>query len=103
MIEQWNELKETIIELRDNDGTANQQQICKFLANYMDILEKQMKTQEYESLSDKEQRIFLSAMTREEKVCKEIDWKYPNREPYEESLMSICRSIERKVKKALWR
>lgn len=42
MIEQWKELKETIIELRDNDGTGIQQDVCKFLANYMDVLEKQM-------------------------------------------------------------
>ena len=42
MTEQWQELKETIIELRDNDGTGTQQEVCKFLANLMDILEKQM-------------------------------------------------------------
>lgn len=42
MTEQWQELKKTIIELRDNDGTGTQQEICKFLANLMDILEKQM-------------------------------------------------------------
>lgn len=42
MIEQWTELKETIIELRDNDGTATQQEVCKFLANYMGMLERQM-------------------------------------------------------------
>lgn len=42
MIDQWNELKETIIELRDNDGTATQQEVCKFLANYMGVLERQM-------------------------------------------------------------
>ena len=42
MIEQWQELKDTIIELRDNDGTGTQQEVCKFLVNYMDILEKQM-------------------------------------------------------------
>jgi len=42
MIEQWQELKETITEMRDNDGTGTQQEVCKFLANYMDILEKQM-------------------------------------------------------------
>ena len=40
VVEQWRELKETIIELRDNDGTGTQQEICKFLANYMDVLEK---------------------------------------------------------------
>lgn len=42
MTEQWQELKETIIEMRDNGGTGTQQEVCKFLANYMEILEKQM-------------------------------------------------------------
>ena len=46
MIEQWQELKETIIELRDNDGTGTQQEVCKFLVNYMGVLEKQMVEQE---------------------------------------------------------
>ena len=42
MTDQWQELKETIIELRDGDGTGTQQEVCKFLVNYMGILEKQM-------------------------------------------------------------
>ena len=42
MTEQWQELKETIIELRDNDGTGTQQEVCTFLVNYMDVLEKQI-------------------------------------------------------------
>lgn len=42
MTEQWQELKETITEMRDNDGTGTQQEVCKFLANLMDVLEKQM-------------------------------------------------------------
>ena len=42
MTEQWQELKETITEMRDNDGTGTQQEVCKFLTNYMEILEKQM-------------------------------------------------------------
>ena len=42
MTEQWQELKETIIEMRDNNGTGTQQEVCKFLVNYMDVLEKQM-------------------------------------------------------------
>lgn len=42
MNEQWKDLKETIIELRDNDGTGTQQEVCKFLANLMDVLEKQI-------------------------------------------------------------
>ncbi len=42
MIEQWQELKETITEMRDNNGTGTQQEVCKFLANLMDVLEKQI-------------------------------------------------------------
>ena len=42
MTEQWQELKETITEMRDNGGTGTQQDVCKFLANLMDVLEKQM-------------------------------------------------------------
>lgn len=54
-----------------------------------------------EPLTDKEQRIFLAAMAREEKVCKEVDEEM-TREPYEDSLVRVCREIERKVKGALW-
>lgn len=50
MNDQWNELKETIIELRDNNGTATQQEVCKFLVNYMNVLEKQMKKDSEERL-----------------------------------------------------
>lgn len=54
-----------------------------------------------EPLTDKEQRIFLAAMGREEKVCEEVDRNYV-REPYEDSLMRVCKEIRRKVKGALW-
>lgn len=56
-----------------------------------------------EPLTDKEQRIFLAAMEREEKVCKQVDAECRNsREPYEDSLMRVCEEIRRKVKGALW-
>ena len=54
-----------------------------------------------EPLTDKEQRIFLAAMGREEKVCEEVD-RNCVREPYEDSLMRVCKEIRRKVKGALW-
>lgn len=38
--EKWNELKETIIEMRDNGCTSL---ACKFLTNLMEILEKEGK------------------------------------------------------------
>ena len=56
-----------------------------------------------EQLTDKEQRIFLAAMGREEKVCKKVDDECRNcREPYEDSLVRTCHEITRKVKGALW-
>ena len=54
-----------------------------------------------EPLTDKEQRIFLAAIEREIKVCEEVDRNYV-REPYEDSLVSVCKEIKRKVKSALW-
>ena len=48
MKEQWQELKETIVKLRDGilefrdgDGTGTQQEVCKFLVDLMDVLENQ--------------------------------------------------------------
>ncbi len=38
--EKWNELKETIIEMLDSGGTETQNDVCKFLTNLMEILEK---------------------------------------------------------------
>ena len=56
-----------------------------------------------EQLTDKEQRIFLAAMGREEKVCKQVDEECRDcREPYEDSLVRVCHEIARKVKGALW-
>lgn len=43
MKEQWDELKEIIIEMRDNDGVATQQEACKFLVSLMEVLEKEVK------------------------------------------------------------
>ena len=63
---------------------------------------KNLPSVQSEKLTDAEQRIFLTAMGREEKVCKEIDEKNPNEEPYEDSLVYVCKEIERKVKGALW-
>ena len=62
---------------------------------------KELPSAQPEPLTDKEQRIFLAAMGREEKVCEEVDRNHV-REPYEDSLMRVCREIRRKVKGALW-
>ena len=65
------------------------------------IVEKYTASAQPEPLTDKEQRIFLAAMGREEKVCEEVDRNHV-REPYEDSLMQVCKEIRRKVKGALW-
>lgn len=48
-----------------------------------------------EFLTDKEKRILFSALTREKKICKEVD-KESYREPYEESLTSVIYGLEEK-------
>lgn len=60
MTEQWRELKETIIEMRDNDGTGTQQEVCKFLANYMEVLEKQMQQPSEDCISREEVQNLIS-------------------------------------------
>lgn len=63
---------------------------------------KALPSAELEPLTDPEQRIFLAAMGREMEVCKEFDEQYPYKEPYKDSLVRVCREIERKVKSVLW-
>ena len=59
----WQELKETITELRDSDGTLSQQEVCKFLVRYMEVLEN--------NVND------FPPMTEEEhQKCREIVEKY---------------------------
>ena len=67
-----------------------------------DALEN-VKPSQTEPLTDREQRIFLAAISREKEVCKEVDYQLSDaREPYEDTLVSVCKEIERKVKAALW-
>ena len=49
-------------------------------------------------LTDPEQRIFLAALGREEKVCEKVDRGHPEGV----SLMALCAAIRRKVRGALW-
>ena len=55
-----------------------------------------------ELLTDKEQRIFLKAMSREREVCQKVDDEYSDDSKVSEvSLVEACDSIKRKVKK-IW-
>lgn len=49
-----------------------------------------------EWLTDKEKRILFSALTREKSVCIQVDKQFEPREPYEQSLQSVCESLEHK-------
>lgn len=40
--EAWEEMRETIAEMRDSGGTANQEEVCRFLLNLMDEKERDM-------------------------------------------------------------
>ena len=72
------------------------------VVNCVSIIEE-LPSAQPEQLTDKEQRIFLAAMGREEKVCKQVDDECRDcREPYEDSLVRTCHEIVRKVKGALW-
>ena len=48
MREQWKELKETIIEIKENNSYENKEvaSVCQFLENYINILEKQINIEE---------------------------------------------------------
>ena len=77
----------------------------KMYPDYMTVWKylHQLPSAQPEPLTDKEQRIFLSAMGREKEVCKKVDDAWRDcREPYEDSLVSVCNEITRKVKGALW-
>ena len=38
----WNELRSTITEMRDNNGTGSQQHVCRFLVNLMSVIEEKL-------------------------------------------------------------
>ena len=60
-------------------------------------IDRAIKALQVEPLTDTEQRIFLAAMSREEKVYKEVC-----KDGDGIDLVLVCHRIERKVKKALW-
>ena len=49
-----------------------------------------------EWLTDKEKRILFSALTREKRVCIQVDKQRKASEQYEPTLQSVCDSLEHK-------
>ena len=91
MIEQWRELKETITEMRDNGGAGSQQEVCKFLANLMDVLEKQVQ----EPMRDATEEECKSVKDYVESISKPTGFNF-----YETQLCEDCVSIKPKLYKA---
>ncbi len=99
-----NALKEVIKNVSNNYTELNPMVMagCGFIEDCIYELES-LPSARSEALTDNEQRIFLAAMSREENVCKQVDDEFRGcREPYEDSLVRICREIIRKVKATLW-
>lgn len=98
---------DTIVNTVSEIGLHDNSEVARYGATFrqheiIDIIET-LPSAEPEPLTDKEQRIFLAAMGREEDVCKQVDAEWRDcREPYEDSLVRTCREIIRKVKGALW-
>ena len=91
-----------IINISADIGKAEHRDLWHYEQALSEIREM-LESAQPEPLTDKEQRIFLSAMGREKEVCKEVDDAWRDcREPYEDSLVSVCNEITRKVKGALW-
>ena len=76
-------------------GRTNAEAVKGYVRLVKDRLER-LPSAQPETLTDKEQRIFLAAMRRERKVC-----TYAH-EPCEVPLTKVCDEIVRKVKGALW-
>lgn len=91
-----NEQAVTILESAHDDFVDD------YSAEFMKAYEMAMEALKREPLSDTEQRIFLSAMIKEENVCRNIDKMADGGIP-SINLVKVCKSIEKKVKKALWK
>lgn len=85
--------REEAIDVLKNDieiCTIQQEQACDMAIKALEI----------EPLTDREQRIFLKAMDREREVCQKYDDKILE-DGSNVSLIKVCNSIERKVRK-IW-
>ena len=76
-------------------GRTNAEAVKGYVRLVKDRLER-LPSAQPEQLTDAEQRIFLKAIEREEKVCKKVD------EECGINLVHACHEIIRKVKGALW-
>lgn len=97
-------------EYYDDESTAETLRYCVeqdledagFNVIDSEIVDLAIKALDIELLTDTEQRIFLTAMRRERKVCRAVDDTCVECDNNSNvSLVEVCDSIERKVKK-IW-
>jgi len=82
---------------KDEQTIANLKKLKSvYNGSYGADIDRAIKALQVEPLTDTEQRIFLAAMSREEKVCKEVC-----KDGDGIDLVLVCHRIERKVKKAI--
>lgn len=78
----------------------------KLFENVLDsILTIDLPDTDVEKLIDEEQRIFLTAMSKEKRLCKNIEklWDELHLSSDDDiDLVKTCAEVERKVKKVLW-
>lgn len=85
------EAREIIKQFRDRQGNSSDD---------IEAFDLAIEALDIELLTDKEQRIFLKAINREREVCRKVDDEYSDNDS-KVSLVEVCNSIERKVKK-IW-
>ena len=90
----------TLKSLKDYYNDKNEDSYVGFDNEDNEALDKAIKALEIDLLTDTEQRIFLKAMSREREVCQKVDDEYSD-DDSKVSLVEVCDSIERKVKK-IW-
>ena len=94
------EARGVLKSLKDYYNDKNEDSYVGFDSEDNEALDLAIKALEIELLTDTEQRIFLKAIRREREVCKTVDDEYPDNDS-KVSLVKVCDSIERKVKK-IW-
>lgn len=85
-------------EVRYGDTEHHYDEVMK----RVEALDLAIKALDIELLTDTEQRIFLTAMRREREICQEVDDMHAEHTIGSNvTLVEVCDSIERKVKK-IW-
>lgn len=94
------EAKNTLKSLKDYYNDKNEDSYVGFDNEDNEALDLAIKALDIELLTDTEQRIFLKAIRREREICQKVDDEYSDNDS-KVSLVRVCNSIERKVKK-IW-